>query len=150
MSRKDGYSVIELLIAVVIIADLALIAVPFIFRARQTAQNSVFINDLRIGVSAVEMFAAENTRYPDEAATGVTPTGLGIYLNKLRWDQANTLNGRWDWDNQTNGLRAAVSVVLPSDDDLRLSDIDERIDNGALVTGSFRKSGANRYSYIIE
>ncbi len=150
MSRKDGYSVIELLIAVVIIADLALIAVPFIFRARQSAQNSQYLNDLRICVAAVEMYAAENTRYPTEAATGVMPTGLAIYLNKLRWNQANSLNGNWDWDYQANGLNAAVSVVLPADDDVRMQDIDERMDNGALVTGAFRKTGAKRYSYIIE
>jgi len=150
MSRKDGYSVIELLIVVVIIADLALIAVPYIFRARQMAQNSQYINDLRVCVAAVEMFAAENTRYPDEAAPRVMPTGLAIYLHKLKWEQANSLNGSWDWDFQANGLRAAVSTVLSADDDVRLSDIDERIDNGALVTGSFRKTGAQRYSYIIE
>ena len=41
-------------------------------------------------------------------------------------------------------------LVLPADDDLRLSDIDEKMDNGALVTGAFRKSGSRRYSYIIE
>jgi prepilin-type N-terminal cleavage/methylation domain-containing protein len=150
MSRKDGYSVIELLIAVVIIADLALIAVPFIFRARQAAQNSQFLNDLRICVSAVEMFAAENTRYPTEADAGVVPTGLAIYLHKLRWSQANSLNGSWDWDYQANGLNAAVSVVLPAEDDVRLQEIDERMDNGALVTGAFRKTGATRYSYIVE
>ena len=150
MSRKDGYSVIELLIVVVIIADLALIAVPYLFRARQSAQNSQFINDLRVGVAAVEMFAAENTRYPTEAAAGAIPTGLAIYLGKMRWNQANTLNGTWDWDYQANGLNAAVSVVLKADDDVRLQDIDERMDNGALVTGAFRKTGPQRYSYIIE
>lgn len=150
MSRKDGYSVIELLIAAVIIADLALIAVPFILRARQAAQNTQFINDLRMCVSAVEMFAAENTRYPDEANAGIVPTGLGIYLGKLKWTQANTLNGSWDWENQSNGVRAGVSVVLPSDDDLRMTDIDNRMDNGALVTGAFRKTATRRYTYIIE
>lgn len=150
MSRKDGYSVIELLIAVVIIADLALIAVPFFYRARQTAQNSQFINDLRICVAAVEMYAAENTRYPAEAVAGEIPAGLGIYLNKLRWNEANSLNANWDWDHNANGLKAAVSVVLPVDDDVRLQEIDERMDNGALVTGAFRKTGPNRYSYIVE
>ncbi len=150
MSRKDGYSVIELLIAVVIIADLALIAVPYLFRARQATQNSQFLNDLRVCVSAVEMYAAENTRYPAEAAPAVVPTGLGIYLNKLRWNQANSLNASWDWDYQANGLNAAVSVVLSADDDVRMQEIDERMDNGALVTGAFRKTGAGRYSYLIE
>jgi hypothetical protein len=45
---------------------------------------------------------------------------------------------------------STVSVVLPADDDLRMSEIDERMDNGALVTGAFRKWPAGRYSYIIE
>lgn len=148
--RKDGYSVIEMLIVVAIIADLALIATPYFFRARQSAQNTRFMNDLRICVAAVEMYAAENTRYPAESPAGTVPPGLGIYLNKLPWGQSNTLNGSWDWDYQTNGVKAAVSVVLPVDDDVRMSDIDDRMDNGALVTGAFQKTGARRYSYIIE
>ena len=150
MHRKDGFSIIELLIIVVILADLALIAMPAFFRARQSAQNSQFMNDLRTVVSAVEMYAAENTRYPVESATGVMPTGMGIYLQNMDWSKRNTLAGRWDWDYQANGSNAAVSVVLPADDDVRMSDIDERMDNGALVTGAFRKRSAGRYSYIIE
>jgi type II secretory pathway pseudopilin PulG len=150
MSRKDGYSVIELLLVVVIIGDLALIAVPFFMRARKAAQDSQFLNDLRTCVSAVELFATENTRYPPEVGPTVLPTGLGIYLNKLRWDQANSLNGQWDWDYRANGVIAGVSVVLSIEDDVRMQDIDERMDNGALVTGSFRKTGPGRYSYIIE
>lgn len=150
MSRKDGYSVIELLIVVVILADLALIAVPFFMRARKAAQDSQFLNDLRTAVSAVELFAAENTRYPTEATASVVPDGLGVYLHKLRWNAANSLNGSWDWDCESNGLKAAVSVVLSAEDDVRMQEIDERMDNGALVTGAFRKTGANRYSYIIE
>lgn len=150
MTRKDGFSVIELLIAVAIIADLALIAVPFVFRARQTAQNTQFINDLRVAVSAVEMYAAENTRYPVEANAREIPSGLAIYLNKLRWNQTNSLNGSWDWDYQSNGVTAGVSVVLAADDDVRLQEIDERMDNGALVTGAFRKTSGSRYTYILE
>jgi prepilin-type N-terminal cleavage/methylation domain-containing protein len=150
MSRKDGYSVIELLIVVVIIGDLALIAVPFFMRARKAAQDSQFLNDLRTAVSAVELYAAENTRYPPEANQSVVPDGLSIYLSKLRWSDANSLNGSWDWDYQANGLKAAVSVTLSAEDDVRMQDIDERMDNGALVTGAFRKTGPGRYSYIIE
>ena len=150
MSRKDGYSVIELLIVVVILADLALIAVPAFIRARITAQNTQFMNDLRIAVAGVEMYAAENTRYPAESAAGVMPTGLGIYMGHMEWNKANSLAGNWDWDYQANGLKAAVSVVLQVEDDTRMSDIDERMDNGALVTGAFKKVSTLRYSYIIE
>jgi prepilin-type N-terminal cleavage/methylation domain-containing protein len=150
MSRKDGFSIIELLIAAVIIADLALIAVPYLFRARQAAQNTQFINDLRIITAGIEMYAAENTRYPAEAPAGIMPSGLGIYLQNMEWNKANTLSGNWDWDYQANGLNAAVSTVLLFEDDLRMSDIDERVDNGALVTGAFKKISALRYSHIIE
>lgn len=150
MHRKAGFSIIELLIVVVILADLALIALPALYRARQMTQNTQFINDLRAVTSAVEMYAAENARYPAESPAGVMPTGLGVYLRNSNWGKANTLAGSWDWDYQANGSNAAVSVVLPADDDLRMSEIDERMDNGALVTGAFRKRSAGRYSYIIE
>ena len=71
------------------------------------------------------MYAAENARYPAESPAGTMPPGLGIYLRNSNWGKANTLAGTWDWDFQANGSNAAVSVVLPADDDVRMSEIVE-------------------------
>ena len=42
------------------------------------------------------------------------------------------------------GLKRAFRLTIPA------KDIDARIDNGALSTGSFRQQDANHYMHIIE
>jgi type II secretory pathway pseudopilin PulG len=48
MHKRAAFSVVELLIVMAIIADLAIIAIPAYARARRTAQNAALTNDIRI------------------------------------------------------------------------------------------------------
>ena len=148
--RHAAFTLIELMIVVAILMDLAIIAMPSFIRARKTAQNARFTSDLRAATTAFEMYAAENNRYPESAAPGVVPPGMAIYLQSFNWRGTNTIGGSWVWDYNSNGVIAAVAVVLPGNDDLRMTDIDTRIDNGILTTGGFRKMTATRYAHIIE
>jgi len=67
------------------------------------------------------------------------------------WMNRNSLGARWDWDHDRNGSVAAIAVVMDSaGDDLRMTDVDTRIDNGILTTGNFRKRSSTRYVYILE
>ena len=148
--RNAAFTLLELMIIVAILADLIVIAMPSFMRSRQFAQNARFENDLRAATAAFEMYSAETNSYPPNSALGVVPTGMGIYLKGVNWSSMNSVGGRWDWDNNRNGVVAGVAVVLPSSDDLRMTDIDLRLDNGILTTGGFRKMSSGRYTYIIE
>lgn len=142
---------LELMISVAIVADIAVIAVPSFIRSREFAQNTRFASDLRIAVDAFEMFAAENNGYPQNAPTGVVPPGMDQYLRAVNWSGFNTIGGEWAWDNNRNGSSAAVCAEFrKAPDELRMTRIDERIDNGILTTGAFRKISSTRYAYIIE
>jgi len=66
-SRRAGFTLVEIMIVVAIIALLAAIAVPGFLRARKRSQASRVINDLRLIDSAVDQYAIENNK-----ATGVT------------------------------------------------------------------------------
>jgi prepilin-type N-terminal cleavage/methylation domain-containing protein len=149
---RSAFSLIEVLIAVAIMADLLLIGMPAYQRARKQAQNARFTADLRVAASAFEMYSAENSRYPDETAAGVLPAGMEQYLRGISWSMVNSLGGVWDWDYDQGYAKAAVCTETPIDmDDLQIADIDERIDNGVLATGSFRERTAHRrWAYIIE
>ena len=151
MKRNAGFTLVELMIVVAIIADLCVIALPSYQRSRQSAQNARFASDLRVASSAFEMYATENNRYPAEAAVSQLPPGMDQYLRGVSWSAQNSLGGHWDWDFNQGYCTAAVCVELPTDSDqLQMVDIDTRIDNGILSTGTFRERSVRRYAYIIE
>ena len=58
--RRGGFTLVEIMIVVAIIALLAAIAVPGFLRARKRSQASRVINDLRLVDSAVDQYAIEN------------------------------------------------------------------------------------------
>lgn len=151
MKSNAAFSMLELMISVAIVADIAVIAVPSFIRSREFAQDSRFASDLRTAVDAFEMYAAENNGYPPNAPTATVPMGMDQYLRAMNWSAGNTIGGEWAWDNNRNGSVAAVCVAFRgAADELRMVRIDERIDNGILTTGAFRKISDNRYGFIIE
>jgi type II secretory pathway pseudopilin PulG len=154
-SKKSAFTLVELMIIVAILADVLIVAMPAFLRARNLAQSTKFINDLRTAASAFEMYAAENNKYPAVSSPGVIPSGMSPYLAGVAWSSSTPIGGRWDW--QTNKWSAIaqlgvnyVSGSPGSPDDVRMADIDTRIDNGALSTGSFRKQDATNFMHIIE
>jgi prepilin-type N-terminal cleavage/methylation domain-containing protein len=65
--KRAGFTLVEIMIVVAIIALLAAIAVPGFLRARKRSQASRIINDLRLIDSAVDQYAIENNK-----STGAT------------------------------------------------------------------------------
>jgi prepilin-type N-terminal cleavage/methylation domain-containing protein len=78
-SKRGGFTLVEIMIVVAIIALLAAIAVPGFLRARKRSQASRILNDLRLIDSAVDQYAIETNR-----ATGnvVNVTDWTNYLKK--------------------------------------------------------------------
>src|SRR3979411_294460 len=60
--RQTGFTLVEIMIVVAIIALLAAIAVPGFLRARKRSQASRIINDLRLIDSAVDQYAIETNK----------------------------------------------------------------------------------------
>lgn len=60
--RRGGFTLVEIMIVVAIIALLAAIAVPGFLRARKRSQASRILNDLRMIDSAVDQYAIENNK----------------------------------------------------------------------------------------
>jgi prepilin-type N-terminal cleavage/methylation domain-containing protein len=59
-ARKAGFTLVEIMIVVAIIALLAAIAVPGFLRARKRSQATRILNDLRMIDGAVDQYAIEN------------------------------------------------------------------------------------------
>jgi prepilin-type N-terminal cleavage/methylation domain-containing protein len=60
--KRAGFTLVEIMIVVAIIALLAAIAVPGFLRARKRSQASKVINDLRLISGAVDQYAIENAK----------------------------------------------------------------------------------------
>ena len=74
-----GFTLVEIMIVVAIIALLAAIAVPGFLRARKRSQASRILNDLRMIDSAVDQYAIETNR---STGSAVAVTDWTNYLKK--------------------------------------------------------------------
>jgi prepilin-type N-terminal cleavage/methylation domain-containing protein len=61
-TKRAGFTLVEIMIVVAIIALLAAIAVPGFLRARKRGQATRILNDLRMIDSAVDQYAIETSR----------------------------------------------------------------------------------------
>ena len=77
--RRGGFTLVEIMIVVAIIALLAAIAVPGFLRARKRAQASRVLNDLRLIDSAVDQYAIETNK---QSGTTVAVSDWTNYLKK--------------------------------------------------------------------
>ena len=68
-SKKSGFTLVEIMIVVAIIALLAAIAVPNFLRARKRSQATRILEDLRILDHALDEYAIDNGKGP-----GVSPS----------------------------------------------------------------------------
>ena len=83
--RRGGFTLVEIMIVVAIIALLAAIAVPGFLRARKRSQASRIINDLRLIDSAVDQYAIETNKSSGQTVNTVDWTnylkaGTNLYL----------------------------------------------------------------------
>jgi prepilin-type N-terminal cleavage/methylation domain-containing protein len=90
--RRGGFTLVEIMIVVAIIALLAAIAVPGFLRARKRSQASRVINDLRLIDSAVDQYAIENNK---KSLDGVAIADWTRYLkaNTSLWVTGNDILG---------------------------------------------------------
>jgi prepilin-type N-terminal cleavage/methylation domain-containing protein len=76
--RRGGFTLVEIMIVVAIIALLAAIAVPGFLRARKRSQASRILNDLRLIDSAIDQYAIETNK-----TTGAT-VAVADWTNYLK------------------------------------------------------------------
>src|SRR6195256_5067472 len=77
--KRGGFTLVEIMIVVAIIALLAAIAVPGFLRARKRAQATRILNDLRMIDSAVDQYAIETNK---SSGSSVTVADWTNYMKK--------------------------------------------------------------------
>src|SRR5438477_4656360 len=115
--RRGGFTLVEIMIVVAIIALLAAIAVPGFLRARKRSQASRILNDLRMIDSACDQYAIETNR---TSGATVTITDWTNYLKKgsLLYNSGNSLLGSAYGTQEVD-----IIPTVPPNDYATLSDV---------------------------
>jgi type II secretion system protein G len=112
---ERGFTLIELMIVVAIIAILAGILVPNFVNARAQAQTSACESNLRAIATAMELYYADNQRYPDAGSVPDALNATGVqYLNNTPRDPADagTTPGKYTF-TQPTGDGQSYLIVCP-------------------------------------
>jgi general secretion pathway protein G len=110
LRREDGYSMIELLVVMIIMAILVSAGLAFHFGARERAADATARSNIRTAVPAIETYRGDNQGY-----TGMTLAALkstyspGIGNIVIEWTAtddycvSSSLNGRTWWKQGPGG-----------------------------------------------
>lgn len=116
-NNRRGFTLVEIMIVVAIIALLAAIAVPGFLRARKRSQASKILNDLRMIDGAVDQYAIETGR-----KTGDT-VNVADWTNYLKKDTLLFTSGQ-DLFGDDYGVQTVDSLPgVPSGAFTTLSDV---------------------------
>jgi|SRR5882762_2597055 len=100
LNRKHaGFTLVEIMIVVAIIALLAAIAVPGFLRARKRSQASKILNDLRMIDAAVDQYAIETNRTTNNQVLVADWTNY-VKKNSILYNTGKSLFGT-DYGTQT-------------------------------------------------
>src|SRR6266481_4543385 len=93
LNRKHaGFTLVEIMIVVAIIALLAAIAVPGFLRARKRSQASKILNDLRMIDAAVDQYAIETNRTTN-FVVGITDWTNYLKKGSMLYNSGSSLLG---------------------------------------------------------
>src|SRR5256714_7393706 len=116
-TKHAGFTLVEIMIVVAIIALLAAIAVPGFLRARKRSQASRILNDLRMIDSAVDQYAIETNRTTG-ATVAITDWTNYLKKNSLLYNSGNSLLG------SAYGAQVVDTIpTVPANDYATLSDV---------------------------
>ena len=116
-NRRGGFTLVEIMIVVAIIALLAAIAVPGFLRARKRSQASRILNDLRMIDAAVDQYAIETNRSTNFSV------GTTDWTNYLKKNSALYNTGRSLLGSAYGAQTVDTIPQVPQSDYAVLSDV---------------------------
>ena len=116
-TKRGGFTLVEIMIVVAIIALLAAIAVPGFLRARKRSQASKIINDLRLIDSAVDQYAIETAKKTGD------PVAVSDWTNYLKKDTVLFATGQDLFGDDYGAQTVDTHVSVPANANSNLSDV---------------------------
>lgn len=154
-SRTAGFSLVEILVVIVVIAVLGAIVVPNTIRAGDTARVSATAEDLRIIARAVETYRGATGRWPRETGRAVLPAELAdAFRSGDPFSKAVPIGGVYDYDAPTAtrgcriGIRSGTGNPIPPVE--VIAELDAAMDDGDPATGLLRREGDGVFYYLAK
>lgn len=151
---RRGFTLLEIMIVVLIIALVMTIAIPSFNAVRRNARIGIMSNEFRQLRGAFETFSLENGRWPDEAGTGALPADMEGYIGSNIFEDPCVVGGNFDWDGPgaQAGFTVGISLQGANAPVEEFEELDNRIDDGDLATGLFQSdiAGSDSYTFILE
>jgi prepilin-type N-terminal cleavage/methylation domain-containing protein len=149
-TRRDAFTMVELMIVVGIIAVIAGIAVPAWMRAREDARGSAVINEMRQLTEAFQSYATDNNNsYPASGSNfSVVPDGMAGYMpQNTTWAVSPPGGGYWYWINVAPvgvwGFNGFVGLYNSGLSTATVENMDALLDGESdLNNGAFRTDGS--------
>jgi prepilin-type N-terminal cleavage/methylation domain-containing protein len=155
VSKRPGFTLVEIMVVVAIIGVLAVIAIPAFRKARTESRISKYLNTVRIMDQYVETYAMQSGAYPPDGWPGQPPDKFNDYV-KMDFAALTPLGGLWDWENWPgnphNGVEVGISVISVGANQISwdlVQLVDSKIDDGNLNSGRYRKTTGDNYTYVI-
>lgn len=115
--NRRGFTLVEIMIVVAIIALLASIAVPGFLRARKRSQASRIINDLRLIDSAIDQYAIETNKMSGQTVN------VADWTNYLKKGSNLYTTGKDIFGNSYGNQKVDTIPSVPSATKNALSDV---------------------------
>ena len=115
--RHLAFTLVELMIAVMIIAILAVVALPAFLRARKRSQASQVVNELRLIDAAVNEYAIETGKLP-----GAT-VSVADWTNYIKKDSRLYLTGEDVLGNEYGAQTVDETPFVPIETYFELGDV---------------------------
>ena len=115
--KRAGFTLVEIMIVVAIIALLAAIAVPGFLRSRKRSQASKILNDLRMIDGAVDQYAIETSRKSGD------PVAIADWTNYLKKDTILYRTGQDLFGDDYGDQTVDTLPTVPSTAYATLSDV---------------------------
>jgi prepilin-type N-terminal cleavage/methylation domain-containing protein len=117
-SEQLGFTLIEMMIVVAIIAILVSILVPNFVRARAQAQTSACESNLKEIATAIELFQTDNDRYPSGGTVNSDNDELEPYLKQTPVDPVAGPGAYYTFTvTDPDTATAAYTIVCPGTHD---------------------------------
>ena len=137
------------MIVTAIIGMLLSMAIPTFRTVRRSTQNTTYANDARTIAGVMEQYATEFGVWPAASAAGAVPAGLEESINDRIWTERNSLGGQFFLLRNEGNVVAGIASEGHHADLEQILAIDEKIDDGSLISGLIRLDGT-RLIYVLE
>ncbi len=139
---QPGFTLIELIVVVIVLAILAGVAVPRYFDYTQRAKVSMLAAEFKLIRRAVMQYRIDTREWPaDTANWGDTPPGLQTYFDGNPFVHSSGLGAQYDWNGPPFhaatphlSVRFVPPPANPLTDSL-MTGVDQILDDGNLSTG---------------